>query len=107
MKLEDVFPSPPPPEPHAIVPTHLADPRVQEHIANLQTIICRAFPEAQFAVYEAPEPAPGVYLDTYLADDDADLPGVARDYELEVLLREGLSLFVGTLPIHSLPSEAA
>ncbi len=107
MKLEDVFPAPPPPEPHAIVPTHLDDPRVQEHVANLQTIIRRAFPEVQFAVYEASEPVPGVWLDAYIADDDADLPGIARDYELEVLDREGLSLFIGTLPLRSAPPEAA
>ena len=107
MKLEDVFPGPPPPEPHAIVPTHLSDPRVQEHVANLRTIIRRAFPEVQFSVYEASEPALGVWLDAYIADNDADLPRLAREYELEVLLREGLSLFTGTLPLRSLPSEAA
>ena len=107
MKLEDVFPGPPPPEPHTIVPTHLSDPRVQQHVANLRTIIRRAFPEVQFSVYEASEPALGVWLDAYIADDDADLPTLARNYELEVLDREGLSLFVGTLPLRSLPSEAA
>ena len=107
MKLEDVFPGPPPPEPHEIVPTHLSDPRVQEHVANLRTIIRRAFPEVQFSVYEASEPALGVWLDAYIADNDAELPKLARDYELEVLDREGLSLFIGTLPLRSLPSEAA
>lgn len=107
MKLEDVFPGPPPPEPHELVPTHLSDPRVQEHVANLQTIIRRAFPEVQFSVCEASEPALGVWLDTYIADNDADLPKIVRDYELEVLDREGLSLFVATLPLRSLSSEAA
>ncbi len=107
MKLEDVFPGPPPPEPHELVPTHLSDPRVQEHVANLRTIIRRAFPEVQFSVYEASEPALGVWLDAYIADNDAELPKLARDYELEVLDREGLSLFIGTLPLRSLPSEAA
>ncbi len=107
MKLEDVFPGPPPPEPHEIVPTHLSDPRVQEHVANLRTIIRRAFPEVQFSVYEASEPALGVWLNAYVADNDADLPRLAQEYELEVLLREGLSLFAGTLPLRSLPSEAA
>ena len=107
MKLEDVFPGPPAPEPHAIVPTHLSDPRVQEHVANLRTIIRRAFPEVQFSVYEASEPALGVWLDAYIADNDAELPTLARDYELEVLDREGLSLFIGTLPLRSLPSAAA
>lgn len=107
MKLEDVFPGPPPPEPHEIVPTHLSDPRVQEHVANLRTIIRGAFPEAQFSVYEASEPALGVWLDAYIADNDAELPKLARDYELEVLDREGLSLFIGTLPLRSLASEAA
>ena len=107
MKLEDVFPGPPPPEPHEIVPTHLSDPRVQEHVANLRTIISGAFPEVQFSVYEASEPALGVWLDAYIADNDAELPKLARDYELEVLDREGLSLFIGTLPLRSLPSEAA
>ena len=107
MRLEDVFPGPPPPEPHEIVPTHLSDPRVQEHVANLRTIIRRAFPEVKFSVYEASEPALGVWLDAYIADDEADLPTLARDYELEVLDREGLSLFVETLPLRPLPSEAA
>ena len=107
MKLEDVFPGPPPPEPHEIVPTHLSDPRVQEHVANLRTIIRRAFPEVQFSVYEASEPALGVWLDAYVADNDADLPRLVQEYELEVLLREGLSLFAGTLPLRALPSEAA
>ena len=107
MKLEDVFPGPLPPEPHEIVPTHLANPRVQEHVANLRTIIRHTFPEVRFSVYEASEPAPGVWLDAYIADDEADLPALARDYELEVLLREGLSLFIGTLPLCSLASEAA
>ncbi len=85
-----IYNDPPPPEPHPIVVTRLDNPRVQEHLTWLKTLIRRSHPNARFNAYEAIEPAEGVYLEVYLSDYQAEVPEAVRDHQYEALDREGV-----------------
>ena len=107
MNPNRIFIGPPPSEPHPIIPTRLDDPRVQEHLSNLQMIFSMIHPEAQFKPLETIEPVAGVCLRVYLADEEVDVPKEVDEYLFQLLDREGLFVYLNLLPLRWAPLEAA
>ena len=107
MNPDRVFVGPPPPEPHPVMPTHLDNPRLQEHLGNLRVLFRMVHPEAQFKPLETIEPVDGVCLQVYLADEEADVPKEIDEYLYQLLDREGLFAYLSLLPLRWAPSEAA
>ena len=102
-----IFDGPLPPEPHPIVPTYLDDPQVQEHLANLQELFRRAYPEAQFKAYETEEPVQGVLLTVYLPSEDSAIPDDVEDYLFHLLDRQGLFVYLSKHTLQEAVAQAA
>lgn len=95
-----------PTEPHPIMPAHLHNPRVQQHLTEFKALIRHCYPEARFTIFEGEDPV-GVYLRVYLADDEVDIPSSVWDHLLDILEREGLAFYIVTSPLQRVPPEAA
>ncbi len=74
---------------------------VQRRVEELEAIIRSRFGEAEFRVTRGREPVPGTYIEAYIDDDDEgglEILNLVGKRIVEILVDEGISLFVIPLP---------
>lgn len=69
------------------------------YVEELQSRIRGRFPAATFRSYWSDEPAPGVYVDTYVdTEDEFDVLDLVNDRAVDILVETGIPIYVIPLP---------